>query len=209
MRAGSFFVSGVAALTFLACAPPLRAVDAFTSDIELVQAVMPAFVDVYNRRISSVPDENNAVPPPVVPAIREEVSSGFIIDPSGIIATNRHVIENKMTHVDMINKAGKRASPTLAAFQAAAANADWTSAPGYYLILSNQPGDQSWPMTAATFILMYAEPQDKAASAEALKFFDWAFKQGDQAASELDYIPMPANVKDMVRKTWAMDIQNH
>ena len=97
--------------------------------------------------------------------------------------------QNKMTHVDMINAAGKRVAPTSAAFQAAAANADWAHAPGYYLILSNQPGD-------------------KAASVEALKFFDWAFKNGDKAAEELDYIPMPANVKDMVRKTWAADIKN-
>ena len=116
--------------------------------------------------------------------------------------------QNKMTHVDMINAAGKRVAPTSAAFQAAAANADWAHAPGYYLILSNQPGDASWPMTAATFILMYAQPGDKAASVEALKFFDWAFKNGDKAAEELDYIPMPANVKDMVRKTWAADIKN-
>ena len=116
--------------------------------------------------------------------------------------------QNKMTHVDMINAAGKRVAPTSAAFQAAAANADWAHAPGYYLILSNQPGDASWPMTAATFILMYAQPGDKAASVEALKFFDWAFKNGDKTAEELDYIPMPANVKDMVRKTWAADIKN-
>ena len=102
----------------------------------------------------------------------------------------------------------KRVAPTLAAFQAAAANADWVNAPGYYLILSNQPGDASWPMTAATFILMYAQPGDKAASAEAIKFFDWAFKNGDKAAEELDYIPMPANVKDMVRKTWAGEIKS-
>ena len=116
--------------------------------------------------------------------------------------------QNKMTHVDMINKAGKRVSPTLAAFQAAAANADWANAPGYYLILSNQPGDTSWPMTASTFILMYADPVDKAAAAEALKFFDWAFKNGDKTAEELDYIPMPANVKDLVRKTWTAEIKN-
>ncbi len=114
--------------------------------------------------------------------------------------------QNKMTHVDMINKAGKRVSPTLGAFQAAAANADWANAPGYYLILSNQPGEASWPMTAATFILMYAQPADKAASAEAIRFFDWAFRAGDRMAEELDYIPMPANVKEQVRKTWAADI---
>ncbi|MDE2579831.1 MAG: phosphate ABC transporter substrate-binding protein PstS [Hyphomicrobiales bacterium] len=117
--------------------------------------------------------------------------------------------QNKMTYVDMINAAGKRVTPAQASFQAAAANADWANAPGYYLILSNQPGDASWPMTAATFILMYGEPQDKAASAEALKFFDWAFKNGDQMAADLDYIPMPANVKEMVRATWAKHIKTH
>ncbi len=111
--------------------------------------------------------------------------------------------QNKMAHVDLINKAGKRVAPSLAAFQAAAANADWASAPGYYQILTNQPGDASWPITAATFILMQAVPQDKAASAEAIKFFDWAFKSGDKMAAELDYIPMPANVVEMIRKTWA------
>ncbi len=116
--------------------------------------------------------------------------------------------QNRMTHVDMINRAGKRVAPTLAAFQAAAANADWVNAPGYYLILSDQPGEASWPMTAATFILMYADPADRALSAEALKFFDWAFRNGDKAAEELDYIPMPANVKDMIRKTWVADIKN-
>ncbi len=82
------------------------------------------------------------------------------------------------------------------------------NAPGYYLILSNQPGEASWPMTAATFILMYAAPADKAASTEAIKFFDWAFRNGDKTAEELDYIPMPANVKDMIHKTWAGEIKS-
>jgi phosphate transport system substrate-binding protein len=116
--------------------------------------------------------------------------------------------QNKMTFTDMVNKAGKRVAPTLAAFQSAAANADWANAPGYYQILTNQPGDASWPITAATFILMYAEPQDKAASAEGVKFFDWAFRNGDKMAADLDYIPMPANVVDMIRKTWSSDIKN-
>lgn len=116
--------------------------------------------------------------------------------------------QNKMTHVDLVNKAGKRVSPTLAAFQSAAANADWAAAPGYYQILTNQPGDASWPITAASFILMQAAPQDKAASVEAIKFFDWAFKSGDRMAEELDYIPMPARVEDLIRKTWAAEIAN-
>ena len=116
--------------------------------------------------------------------------------------------QNKLTFAGMINKAGKSVQPTVAAFQAAAANADWANAPGYYQILTNQPGDASWPITAATFILMYGEPADKAASAEAIKFFDWAFANGDKMAEDLDYIPMPASVTALIRKTWADSIKN-
>jgi phosphate transport system substrate-binding protein len=76
------------------------------------------------------------------------------------------------------------------------------------MILNDQPGDASWPMTAATFILMYKEPTDKAASAEALKFFDWALTKGGKMADELDYIPMPESVVAMIKKTWASDIKN-
>jgi phosphate transport system substrate-binding protein len=116
--------------------------------------------------------------------------------------------QNKLTHVDLMNKAGKHVSPTMAAFQAAAANADWAKAEGYYVILTDQAGDQSWPLTAATFILMHAEPQDKAASTEALKFFGWAFAKGDKMAEELDYIPMPDAVVKLIEATWAKDIKN-
>ena len=116
--------------------------------------------------------------------------------------------QNKLTYAAMLNKAGKKVEPTVAAFQAAAANADWANAPGYYQILTNQPGDGSWPITAATFILMYAEPADKAASAEAITFFDWAFAKGDKMAEELDYIPMPESVTALIRKTWVSDIKN-
>ena len=116
--------------------------------------------------------------------------------------------QNKLTHTGMINKAGKTVQPTVAAFQAAAANADWANAPGYYQILTNQPGDASWPITAATFILMYGEPADKAASMEAIKFFDWAFAKGDKMAEELDYIPMPDAVTTLIAKTWADSIKN-
>jgi phosphate transport system substrate-binding protein len=116
--------------------------------------------------------------------------------------------QNKLTHANLINKAGKPVSPTMASFQAAAANADWAKAEGYYVILTDQAGDQSWPLTAATFILMHAEPQDKAASAEALKFFGWAFAKGDKMAEELDYIPMPDAVVKLIEATWAKEIKN-
>ena len=90
--------------------------------------------------------------------------------------------QNKLTYTDMMNKAGKTVAPTMEAFQAAAANADWKSQPGYGVILANQPGDKSWPMTAATWILVYKKPQDPAATASALKFFAWSYAKGDKMA---------------------------
>jgi len=116
--------------------------------------------------------------------------------------------QNKLTFAAMVNKAGKTVQPTVAAFQAAASNADWAKAPGYYVILTDQPGDQSWPITASTFILMHREPTDKATSAEAIKFFKWAFEKGGKMAEELDYIPMPDNVVKLIEKTWSADIKS-
>jgi phosphate transport system substrate-binding protein len=119
-----------------------------------------------------------------------------------------YALQNKLTHTKMINKAGKTVAPTSETFQAAAANADWKSQPGYGVILANQAGDQSWPMTAATWILMYKQPQDPAASLEALKFFAWSFKSGGKMAEALDYVPMPASVVGDVQKTWANEIKD-
>jgi phosphate transport system substrate-binding protein len=116
--------------------------------------------------------------------------------------------QNKLTYAAMINKAGKTVQPTMAAFQAAASNADWAKAPGYYVILTDQPGEASWPITAATFILVHKEPVDKAASAEAVKFFKWAFAKGGKMAEELDYIPMPDSVVKLIEKTWSADIKS-
>ena len=116
--------------------------------------------------------------------------------------------QNKLTYAAMINKSGKTVQPTVEAFQAAASNADWANAPGYYVILTDQPGDASWPITAATFILMHKEPTDKAASAEAVKFFKWSFEKGDKMAEELDYIPMPDPVVKLIEKTWNADIKS-
>jgi phosphate transport system substrate-binding protein len=116
--------------------------------------------------------------------------------------------QNKLTYTAMINKAGKAVQPAVEAFQAAASNADWAKAPGYYVILTDQPGEKSWPLTASTFILMHKEPADKAASAEAIKFFKWAFDKGDKMAEELDYIPMPDSVVKLIEKTWSADIKS-
>ena len=116
--------------------------------------------------------------------------------------------QNKLTYAAMVNKAGKTVQPTVAAFQAAASNADWAKAPGYYLILTDQPGEASWPITAATFILMHKDTTDKAASQEAIKFFKWSFEKGSKMAEELDYIPMPAAVVKLIEKTWSSDIKS-
>jgi phosphate transport system substrate-binding protein len=116
--------------------------------------------------------------------------------------------QNKLTFTKMVNKDGKTVAPTIETFQTAAANADWNSVPGYGVILSNQPGATSWPMTAATFILIHKQPKDPAAAAEALKFFAWAYAKGGKMAEDLDYVPMPAKVVDEVQKVWASQIKD-
>jgi phosphate transport system substrate-binding protein len=116
--------------------------------------------------------------------------------------------QNKLNFTKMINKDGKTVAPLSDTFQAAAANADWNSVPGYGVILSNQPGAQSWPMTAATFILIPKQPKDGAAAGEALKFFAWAYAKGDKMAEELDFVPMPANVVNAIEGVWAKEIKD-
>ncbi len=116
--------------------------------------------------------------------------------------------QNKMTAVSMINKDGKAVEPSAAAFQAAAANADWEKADHYYVILTDQPGAASWPIAGATFILIHTQPQDPAAATEALKFFAWAYKKGSKMAEELDYVPMPDQVVTAIQKMWTAEIKD-
>jgi phosphate transport system substrate-binding protein len=114
--------------------------------------------------------------------------------------------QNNMTSVVLVNHDGKAVAPEAKAFQAAAANADWAKADGYYLILTDQPGAQSWPITGASFILVHGEPKDPAAVLEALKFFDWAFKNGADMAAALDYVPLPEKLVKLVQQTWRTSI---
>jgi phosphate transport system substrate-binding protein len=111
--------------------------------------------------------------------------------------------ENDLAHALVQNKAGKYVAPGTASFSAAAANANWKAAPGFYLLLLDQPAAEAWPITGASFILVKARQEDAAKGREVLAFFDWAYKNGDAAAAQLDYLPMPAAVKDMVRKSWS------
>jgi phosphate transport system substrate-binding protein len=116
--------------------------------------------------------------------------------------------QNNMAFVRMKNKAGKVVAPEASAFQAAAANADWEKAEGFYLILTDQPGAESWPITGASFIIMHREPKDPAAAAAALKFFAWAYKDGVALANQLDYVPIPDKVVKLVKKTWTASIKS-
>ncbi|MCG3181287.1 MAG: Phosphate-binding protein PstS [Phycisphaerae bacterium] len=119
-----------------------------------------------------------------------------------------YVIQNKMNYVQLQNQAGKWVSPTADAFQAAAANADWAHAPGYYMVLTDQPGDASWPIVGASFILLHKKiPAERARTVPAcLKFFSWCYTSGQEQAMKLDYVPIPANVVKMVEESWIKDL---
>ncbi len=111
--------------------------------------------------------------------------------------------QNNLTTTKMINKDGKAVAATANAVQAAAANADWAKAEGFFLIITDQPGAESWPISASTFILMPKQVKDAVAASEALKFFAWAYKKGDAMAINLDYVAMPENVKQLIMSKWA------
>ncbi len=113
-----------------------------------------------------------------------------------------YALQNKLVHTKLINQAGKALSPSSNVFQAAAANADWSTAPGFYLILTDQPGNESWPITGATFILMHKHQDKPDTAKQVLTFFDWAYKHGQQMAESLDYIPMPPKVVEIVEESW-------
>lgn len=115
-----------------------------------------------------------------------------------------YVKKNGMNFMQLQNADGKYVSPDDKTFASAAAGADWFSVPGMGVSMVNAKGAESWPISTASFILMYKQPADKAASAEALKFFDWAFKNGKKLASDLDYVPLPDSLTDQIRsKVWS------
>jgi phosphate transport system substrate-binding protein len=114
--------------------------------------------------------------------------------------------QNKMSHVMLRNKDGVYVGPDEDNFKAAAAGAQWDKS--FFQVLTDQPGKASWPITGATFILMYKTQDKPVNAASALKFFDWAYANGDKMASDLDYVPMPDGVKAMIRKQWADNIKD-
>jgi phosphate transport system substrate-binding protein len=113
---------------------------------------------------------------------------------------------NKIPFTNLINKAGKVATPSMASFKAAAASADWQSAPGFYVVLTDQPGENTWPIAGATFILVQKQQLDKDRAREMLKYFDWCFKHGDSIAEELHYVPIPDSVVSLIQNYWNKEV---
>lgn len=118
-----------------------------------------------------------------------------------------YALQNKMVYTQLQNKDGHFVNPTSGSFQAAAAGADWKNADGFYLVLTNQPGAKSWPITGATFILVYTTAQKPEVTRAVLTFFDWCYKNGDKMAEELHFVPMPDSVVALVKKTWSDKIK--
>jgi len=118
-----------------------------------------------------------------------------------------YALQNKLAYSLLQNRDGNYVAPTSTTFQAAADNADWEKADGFYLVLTNQPGAESWPITGASFILVYKEQANAETIKEVLKFFDWCYRNGGKTAEKLDYVPMPEKVIRLVEKTWTEQIK--
>jgi phosphate transport system substrate-binding protein len=116
--------------------------------------------------------------------------------------------QNQLIAARVVNMSGQAVAPEANAFRAAAANADWSGTPGFGVILTDQAGEEAWPIAGATFILIHKQPRDAAAAAEALKFFAWSYANGGEMAEALDYVAMPATVIAAVKAMWARDIKD-
>ncbi|HWG79679.1 MAG TPA: phosphate ABC transporter substrate-binding protein PstS [Stellaceae bacterium] len=113
-----------------------------------------------------------------------------------------YALQNKLAYTKLVNKDGGTVMPDSQSFQAAAANANWQKAPGFYLLLTDQSGKGSWPITGASFILMHKRQEKPQVAAQVLQFFDWSYKNGSKLAESLDYVPLPDNVVNLVETSW-------
>lgn len=119
-----------------------------------------------------------------------------------------YVLQNKMTYGSVQNKAGKFIKPDNESFQAAAASADWPKAKDFYLLMTDAPGDNAYPVTATVFVIMYKQPKDAARANAAFKFFKWALKEGQKQATELDYVPLPDALAKQIETYWAAEFKS-
>ncbi len=115
--------------------------------------------------------------------------------------------KNNMSYTSVKNRDGQFVEPDDKHFQAAAQYADWAKAPGFYEVLTDEPGKDSWPITGASFILMHKAQDNPAKAVEVLKFYDWSFKNGQKMASELEYVPLPENLAKMIEDAWRKEIK--
>lgn len=166
----------------------------------------------------------------VSPTWHEKVGTGKAVDwPTGVggkgnegVAANvqrldgsigyveyAYAVQNELAYVLLRNRGGKFVAPSVESFQSAAANADWAHSPGYYVVLTDQPGAGSWPITGATFILIYKEQDDAARAKALLEFFGWCYEYGDEDAVGLDYVPMPDSVVELVEDTWRKEVRSN
>lgn len=118
-----------------------------------------------------------------------------------------YALQNKMTYTALQNSAGQFVQPSLASFQAAAAGADWKGAKDFHLVITNAPGENSWPITATNFILVYKQPKDTAGAKAVLDFFKWAYENGGQQAEELDYVPLPKSLVEQIEAYWQAEVK--
>ncbi|MBN2135285.1 MAG: phosphate ABC transporter substrate-binding protein PstS [Acidobacteria bacterium] len=118
-----------------------------------------------------------------------------------------YAVQNKLSYISLQNKDGKYVIPSFEAFQAAAAGADWKNAPGFYVVLTDQAGAKSWPITGATFILIYKDQVNAQTAKTMLNYFNWCFENGDKMAEELHYVPMPKPVVEIVKEVWAKEVK--
>jgi phosphate transport system substrate-binding protein len=118
-----------------------------------------------------------------------------------------YALQNKMTYAAVQNSAGQFVQPSLASFQAAAASADWKNAKDFHLVITNAPGENSWPITATNFILVYKQPKNAAGTKAALDFFKWAYENGGKQAEELDYVPLPKALTEQIEAYWQAEIK--
>jgi phosphate transport system substrate-binding protein len=164
----------------------------------------------------------------VSPQWQEKIGEDLVVDwPAGLGAKGNDGVSTDVARIDgalgyveyayvtqrglsfarMINRTGKSVAPTPASFQAAVAGVDWQNAPDFRAVMTDAPGEASWPVAGATFVLMKAAPLDPSGSTAALKFFDWAYRRGSRVATDLGYVPMPENVVALIEGLWAEKIK--
>lgn len=117
-----------------------------------------------------------------------------------------YAVQNNIAYAQLKNQAGNFVLPSIETFQAAASNADWENAPGFYMVLVDQPGENSWPITGASFIIIHKQQTDLKEAKAMLSFFDWCYRYGQQMAREIDYVPIPETLVEMVEKSWQEQI---